>query len=204
MPTRGGLTGAKSATWRVSVLNNRTLPPLLITAPHDTRHSDRGRGLAGHRRSPSARWLCWSRAAAGRPWVTGRSSPECIEQRAADICDVDYSGQTGAVDNGQMPETAGNHGVSRLTDGRRRLDDTQARGHQLKDPDRIWVPPIRHQLDKIRLRDKTYRPIGLRVHEHQSGHTLAPHQVRGRGHMVIRLYRRHRRMHNVGDTGRGG
>src|SRR5258706_4157954 len=37
MPAWGGLTGAKSATWRVSVLNSRTPPALVVTAPHDTR-----------------------------------------------------------------------------------------------------------------------------------------------------------------------
>src|SRR5215469_524205 len=37
MPTWGGLTGAKSATWRVRVLNSRTPTALVVTAPHDTR-----------------------------------------------------------------------------------------------------------------------------------------------------------------------
>ncbi len=136
-------------------------------------------------------------------WMTGRSSPRFIEQRAANICDVDYSDETGVVGDRQVPETAGQHGVSRVTDACRRLDDAQVSGHQFMEPDGIGVPPVRHQLDKVRLRDEAYRPIGPRVHEHESGHTFTPHQVCGRGHVVVPFHRRHRRPHNVGDVGRG-
>jgi nicotine blue oxidoreductase len=138
-----------------------------------------------------------------RSWMTGRSSSKCIEQRTANICDVDYSDQTGVVDDRQVPEAASNHGVRRVPDACRRLDDAQASGHQFIDPDGIWVPPIGHQLDKVRLRDEACRLIGLCVHEHESGHTLIPHEVCGRGHVVVPFYRRHRRPHDVGDVGRG-
>ena len=135
--------------------------------------------------------------------MTGRSSPEFREQRAANICDVDYPHEAGSVDDRQVPETASNHGVSRVTDTCRRLDNAQVSGHQFMDPDDIGVPPIRHQLDKVRLRDEAHRPIGPRVHEYESGHAFAPHQVCRRGHMVVPFYRRHRRPHNVRDVGRG-
>src|SRR5215469_11297462 len=81
MPTWSGLTVAKSATWRVSVLNSRTLPALVVTAPHDTRPACRrppehaGRackthgGEAGTHRAPGPLRrscdTCRTRAAAG-------------------------------------------------------------------------------------------------------------------------------------------
>ena len=101
-----------------------------------------------------------------------------------------------------MPETAGYHGVSRVTDARRRIDDAQASGHQVIDPDSIRVPPIRHQLDNVSFRDETHRPVGLRVQEHERGRSLVPHQVCGPGHVIIRLDRRQRWPHNVRDGGR--
>lgn len=72
--------------------------------------------------------LCWLTATGPGPalshsgavkcqsWMISASSPGCVEQRAANICDVDHPDETCVFDDRQMPETAGYHGVSCITD----------------------------------------------------------------------------------------
>ncbi len=46
-------------------------------------------------------------------------------------------------------------------------------------------------------------PAGLRLRDDEGGRIRALHQVGGRGHVVVLVNRRHRRMHDVRDRSRG-
>jgi hypothetical protein len=81
-----------------------------------------GQRLAGTERPVLLCWLTPTRPgpALSRPgaltcqsWMTGRSSPGCVKQCAANICDVDHPDETGLFDHRQVPETAGYHGVTK-------------------------------------------------------------------------------------------
>src|SRR5258708_9738533 len=120
-------------------------------------------------RTSSAAWASWAeirlhvarRASAGASLAARRSLQGRVQQRAADIVDVDDPDETALVDDRQVPEMPGQHRFGRVANARRRRDDGRTGGHQITNPDVVDVLPVRHRPDDVSLGDQAERPPGL-------------------------------------------
>src|SRR5260370_1516346 len=94
-----------------------------------------------------------------RPRSTLFPCATLFRSRAANVGDVDDSGQAGVAADRQMPEMAAGHDPGGVTDAGRRVDDGRPGGHQLPDPQVVEV---------LKARDRTadvihaQKPLSLR------------------------------------------
>jgi hypothetical protein len=96
------------------------------------------------------RGRCQSVRAKGRVggWAPGDVG---VDQRAANVGDVDDSDQAGVAADRQIPEMAAGHDLGGVTDAGRRVDDGRPGGHQLPDPQVVEVFAVRDRAGDVSL-----------------------------------------------------
>src|SRR5271156_1132999 len=123
--------------------------------PRRTRRADAWNSTASTTKAAATTWNPRCRASRG-PFVrrgagARGSGPGQVQQRAADISDVDDPDEAAVADDRQVPEMPGQHGLGRLADVRVSRDDGRVPGHQVTDPDLLQVLVVRHRPDDVRL-----------------------------------------------------
>jgi hypothetical protein len=126
-----------------------------------------------------------------------------VDERTADVGDVDHADKAVVTDDRQVPEMAAGHKGGSVADAGRRRDDGGAAGHQITEPDVVDVFPVRDRVSDVCLRDNADRLLGMGVQDHQGARARVLHQVSGRGRVVVQFCRRQRWPHDVRHGGCG-